>query len=319
MEFKKIEEPLQIANNAIVRLKDMGHIKEVLYTEKRSYGGYITKISKENYIDNRTGEMFDYKLNENRAQSYQELKRSLNNGRDLINTNCTDLSKCRFITVTYAQRENKEQEPIPMTDQVRLYKNLKSFIQRLRREYGHFEFITCCEPQGSGSWHAHIILIYNSQAPYMPNDKIAALWAQGFVTVKRIKDEVDNVGAYLTAYLCDVDYNEYIKENPNYKDKKLDIKEVEIEDENGVKHLKKYVKGARLHYYPSQFHPFRWSRGIKKPIITNESYKEVKEKVSSGKLTFTKTIAFEDIERNFKNKLQYEYYNTKLTTEKQVK
>ena len=35
-----------------------------------------------------------------------------------------------------------------------------------------------------------------------------------------------------------------------------------------------------------------------------------KEKASSGKLTFTKTVALEDHESDFKNTLQYEYYNS---------
>ena len=37
---------------------------------------------------------------------------------------------------------------------------------------------------------------------------------------------------------------------------------------------------------------------------------EAKEKASSGKLTFTKTVALEDPESDFKNTLQYEYYNS---------
>ena len=39
-------------------------------------------------------------------------------------------------------------------------------------------------------------------------------------------------------------------------------------------------------------------------------YKKAKEKASSGKLTFTKTVALEDPESDFKNTLQYEYYNS---------
>lgn len=37
---------------------------------------------------------------------------------------------------------------------------------------------------------------------------------------------------------------------------------------------------------------------------------KAKEKASSGKLTFTKTVALEDPESDFKNTLQYEYYNS---------
>ena len=37
---------------------------------------------------------------------------------------------------------------------------------------------------------------------------------------------------------------------------------------------------------------------------------KAKEKASSGKLTFTKTVALEDPKSDFKNTLQYEYYNS---------
>ena len=86
--------------------------------------------------------------------------------------------------------------------------------------------------------------------------------------------------------------------------------EVEYEDENGEKRTKKYIKGARLCLYPPGFHIFRWSKGIKKPDVSIVEYKKAKEKASSGKLTFTKTVALEDHESDFKNTLQYEYYNS---------
>ena len=54
----------------------------------------------------------------------------------------------------------------------------------------------------------------------------------------------------------------------------------------------------------------RWSKGIKKPDVSVVEYKKAKEKASSGKLTFTKTVALEDPESDFKNTLQYEYYNS---------
>ena len=46
---------------------------------------------------------------------------------------------------------------------------------------------------------------------------------------------------------------------------------------------------------------------IRHKMMTEE---QAKEKASSGKLTFTKTVALEDPESDFKNTLQYEYYNS---------
>lgn len=146
------------------------------------------------------------------------------------------------------------------------------------------------------------------KAPYMENAVVRDCWKQGFVTVKRL-DDVDNVGAYLTAYLGDMELSEASKADMAVSYSK-GIKEVEYEDENGVKQTKKYIKGARLCMYPPGFHIFRWSKGIKKPDVSVVEYKKAKEKASSGKLTFTKTVALEDPESDFKNTLQYEYYNS---------
>ena len=54
MEIKKLDSPVSISDSALVRLKEMGNITEIMYSEKRSRGGYITKIDKDHYVDNRT-------------------------------------------------------------------------------------------------------------------------------------------------------------------------------------------------------------------------------------------------------------------------
>ena len=49
MEIKKLDSPVSISDSALVRLKEMGNITEIIYSEKRSRGGYITKIDKDHY------------------------------------------------------------------------------------------------------------------------------------------------------------------------------------------------------------------------------------------------------------------------------
>ena len=44
MEIKKLDSPVSISDSALVRLKEMGNITEIMYSEKRSRSGYITKI-----------------------------------------------------------------------------------------------------------------------------------------------------------------------------------------------------------------------------------------------------------------------------------
>ena len=142
----------------------------------------------------------------------------------------------------------------------------------------------------------------------MENAVVRDCWKQGFVTVKRL-DDVDNVGAYLTAYLGDMELSEASKADMAVSYSK-GIKEVEYEDENGEKQTKKYIKGARLYMYPPGFNLYRKSKGIVNPTVSVVPYEMAKEKASSAKLTFSKTIRLDDEESAFQNTLQYKYYNT---------
>lgn len=276
----------------------MGNITEILYSEKRSHGGYIKKIDADHYIDNRTGEYCEFKHIENRSQDLANVAKSLKRLRDLLNTNITDVTHCRWLTFTYAEN---------MTDPKKLRYDNENCIKRLRKIFGHFEYITAAEPQGRGAWHLHSVIIFKDKAPFMSNEVVAQCWKKGFVTVKRL-DDVDNVGAYLTAYLGDMELSEALESNYPIKHIK-GIKEVEYIDDNGEKQSKKYIKGARLYMYPPKFNIYRKSKGIVEPTVSLVSYEEAKEKVSSAKLTFSKTVALEDEERDFKNTLHYEYYN----------
>lgn len=314
MDFERKENPISIDDNSIVRLKEMGNVLEVMYSQHRNNTCYIQNIDIDHYVDLRTGELCEKKHTSSRADNMQSLKRSLNHGRDMINANCTEIQNCRFITVTYRQRDNYDVEPVPMTDTKRLYDDLRKFNQRLQREYGkdNIRILTFKEPQASRSWHAHIIVVFNHKAPFMPNEHIAQLWGQGFVRVERIKDDVDNVGAYLTAYLCDADIDEFKREFPNVDIERIaEIKEVEVETDDGKKITKRFVKGARLRYYPVGFNPFSCTRNCVQPTVSNCTYKTAKEKASAGTLTFTKTVVLKDTEKDFENTIQTEYYNTK--------
>ena len=297
MEIKKLKDTLPVPLSAEVRYKDMGNIKEVMFSARKSEGGFITKLDKERYIDNRTGEIKNFNHIENRSQDISNVRKSLSLGRDVINTNVTDVNFCRWLTLTYADN---------MKNPEKLMFDFKNFVKRARSIYGQFEYIACAEPQGRGAWHLHVLLIFDHVAPFMPNEVVADCWKKGFVTIKRI-DDVDNVGAYLTAYLCDVDVEEFKKEYPNMD--MGEVKEIEFKDENGEIKNKKYVKGGRLWMYPPGFHIFRYSKGIKKPEVSEMTYFEAKEKIGSAKPTYSQTILLNDDVSGFRNTITKEYYN----------
>ena len=300
LKIKSLEEHSRPDSIDEVRIKEMGNIIEVMYSERTNHKIYIKKISDKEYIDLRTGEVKECNQIENRAGNLSSVRQSLGRLRDLLNTNITDVSKCRWVTLTYAEN---------MTDPRKLMKDFEKFNKRMSyklfKDGFKYEYIVCMEPQGRGAWHAHMVMIFNQKAPYIPNDDMAAIWGHGFTKTKKLED-VDNVGAYLTAYLGDMDMSEFknLSEEEQNSMRIFGIKEVEID---GVS--KSILKGARLHMYPPKFNLYRASKGIKKPVVSYETEKEAQKKVSAGTLTFEKTIELSDSDSQFSNTINYRHYN----------
>lgn len=295
---ERLKERIEIDPEHLVRLTEAGNITEIMYSEKRSRGGYIAKLDKDSYMDKRTGEIKEFEHIENRSQDLDNVAKTLKRLRDLLNANITDTSKCRWVTLTY--KEN-------MTEPQKLRIDAENCIKRLREKYSSFEYITAAEPQGRGAWHLHCVFIFPDKAPYMANETVAQAWKKGFVTVKSL-DSVDNVGAYLTAYLGDMELTD--TQGMEMPESVKGIKEITYKDSNGETQTKRYIKGARLCMYPPKFNIYRKSKGIKEPTVTVVPYQDAKQKVCSAKQTFQKTVALEDTDKGYQNVLQYEYYNS---------
>ena len=299
MVIQRLEDVPEIDIHKQVRLKECGHIIEIMSRDHQGPGTPTTiKISNDEYIDTRSGEIKQFNHQTSRADNLQSVSRSLALGRDMLNANIDDVSNCRWLTLTYAEN---------MTDPKKLYHDFRNFNKRCRERFGHYEYITAAEPQGRGAWHLHCVLIFPTKAPYMANDVVADLWKQGFVTVKRL-DDVDNVGAYLTAYLGDMELTEAREQGIT----RGEIKTVEYE-ENGEQKSKRYIKGARLVMYPPKFNIFRYSRGCKKPVVSYTDYTSAKKKACGGTQTFSKAVVLLDDDSDFADTIIYEYYNTKRT------
>ena len=298
LKIKTLEEHFRPTDHQEVKVKSMGNIVELVHYERVNSQIWIKKISDDEYIDLRTGEVKQCNKIDNRAGNLNTVRQTLSKLRDLLNTNITDPSHCRWVTLTYEEN---------MTDPKRLYEDFKKFNMRMRYKGYKYEYIVCMEPQGRGAWHAHLVMIFDDKAPYIPNDEMASIWGHGFTVTKKLED-VDNVGAYLTAYLGDMDMSDYKNLSPEEKDQMqiFGIKEIEIE---GSKEKKSIIKGGRLHMYPPKFNIYRRSRGIKDPIITYESEIEAQKKVSAATLTFEKTIEISDSDSQFSNKINYRHYN----------
>ena len=303
---KEVLTDYSIGSEALVSLKTMGHIYEICYLQKKNNEIKIQLLDKDHYMYLDTGEIFECNHINNRDGNKFQVGQSLKRLRDYINTNVVDSNNCKWVTLTYAKN---------MTDSKQLYNDFKRFMTRFKRKFKEYkiEYIVACEPQARGAWHMHLIIIFDRVAPFIPNATIEVLWEQGFTKTTKL-DNIDNIGAYLTAYLGDMEFTE---ENIQELEKQgLNVSQMALKEVNEIegiklKEPKSFIKGGRLYMYPPKFNLYRISRGIKKPKKEYFSYHMAKEKVGLQLPTYSKAIQLTDIEENFSNKIIYEYYNTK--------
>ena len=284
---KRIElNDYQIDEYARTKVISMGNIVEVVSTSRHSNGSPCVKIDKDHYVDNRTGEVFEYSHIDDRSGSIRSIKNTLAHIRALVNTNVVQNENVRWVTLTYAEN---------MTDPARLYVDFKRFMTRIRRWCTSSgvpcpEYISVVEPQSRGAWHAHVFFIWDCPAPYMDNNAVVApLWGQGFTKTKAL-NSCDNVGAYFSAYLADLPLDELDMLSAVEKEKALScgcIQDKAFENDQGHVKEKKFIKGGRLFMYPPGMNIIRTSRGIKRPQIELMPRWQAKEKVNSLKLTYS--------------------------------
>ena len=300
IKIEKLDRTPGILPGDEVKLKQCGNISEIVWCEKIKHEAVIIKVDKDHYrlASDDTGTIYEFEHNESRKDDMQSVRESLSRLRDLINTNVQDVTHCRWCTFTYAEN---------MTDFKRIRVDWQSFNRKARKKWGKYEYIIAVEPQGRGAWHIHAILIFSEKAPYMDNAEVAQAWGQGFVKVKRL-DDVDNVGAYLTAYLGDMEVDEAKELGVDCNG--LPVKECEVTQDNGKTAKKRYIKGARLSMYPPGINLYRSSRGISYPVISYTTNAAAEKKVSGATLTFERTIGLSDEETGFNSVINYRYYNS---------
>lgn len=305
------------------------------YPQYQSLSGKSSRFELHTAENGYTYHMKKYNSTQNRAQGPNEIRKTFKRLRALINTNVTDTRKCKFITLTYAEN---------MTDSKQLMKDLSSFNKRFKRyistltdSHGRnlnltYEYISVVEPQARGAWHAHIIYIFNKQIKFIDNNVVYSLWnsgrsetKRGFTTTRKI-DNVDNVGAYLTAYLADIEVTDDMSQTQylNIESNKLQIKEMSVPDYDRYgscsgKKKKKFIKGGRLSLYPPGFHIYRCSRGIKRPESRYCLYGDALLEIGSEAVrTFSKAVSISDGD-NYSNTLTYEFYNKKKRIKRKSK
>ncbi len=286
-----------------MKVKKMHNIVEVMHLKNESSWGLnnIVKLNQNEYMIKDTGEVKEYVKSENRGQNIAGLKKTFKKIRDLINNNFVGAANELHITLTYAEN---------MQDPKRLYKDFDRFMKRFKYRYNRYDidYITVVEPQGRGAWHCHLLLRFNGlDKIYISNKDIADVWGHGFTHTDSLQG-IDNIGAYLSAYLGDVELTgETIKDMVLNGFRRFEIKDVEVE---GL--TKKFVKGGRLFYYPPGMNIYRKSKGIKFPDEQYMKFSDVKKIVGSAKPTYSKTVVIkENTSNRVFNEITYQSYNLK--------
>lgn len=290
------KERYPISPESIVTVTEMNHLTEIQYMEKMNNRANIKKLNSDEYVDLQTGEIKEFEKTENRSQSYNSLRQTFKRLRYLINNNFVGSRNELFLTLTYAEN---------MQDPKKLYTDVEKFIKRLKYRFKDkttIDYINVVEPQERGAWHCHLLLRFNDlENIFIANKKMADLWGHGFVTIKSMKD-VDNIGAYLSAYLADL---ELTSENIHKAlSEGLKVVEREIDGQK-----KKFIKGGRLHLYPTGMNLYRKSKGVIPPERKKMKYSEAIKKVGPVQPHFTADITINS--DDFENTIAYEQYNSK--------
>lgn len=298
--------PIGYSPDLPVKVQRMGNMVRIICSTSDPNPS-IVNIDKDHYEVKATGEVKEKVHKDKRIDNIESLKRTFAATRDLIYCNVTSPQKMKWITFTYRPLENGK----PMTDPERLSRDWDVFFKRFKRyckRKGIEEptYITVAEPQGSGAWHLHTILIYQNKAPFIPNDDMESMWGQGFVKTKRVKN-AKNIAAYFTAYLTDLPVDEFLASDMSVT-YCTDIVKKEVTDERtGKTETKAMMKGGRLGFYPTGFNFVRHSKGLKTPeesIIRNEEADEIRK---GGKLIYRSDIEVWDDTR-IVNRVSKELY-----------
>lgn len=224
-----------------ITLEIAGNVLDLRQSTRAVGKSNVQWIDADHYIDLKTGEIkeAEHSVSRGDKMSVHQLRRSFREMRGIINSNFMGKNGEQnesLITLTY--HEN-------MTDPLRLYCDLEKFIKKLKRRVGSIKYVTAVEPQGRGAWHAHILCKQLESGALVDKKLINQLWEHGIIVDVETLEEVDNVGAYLTAYLSNTPDQEGV---------------------NGKAVGKAVKKGNRLHMYPRGMHVYRASRNCEKPV-----------------------------------------------------
>ena len=134
MRVRKVNSnDIKIHDSVQVKLKTVGNTSAIQFTVGNNKICTVRNLSKDTYIDTRTGEVKQKKKSESRYQSPKTVRKSINRLMDLIHCNATEKTHCKWLTLTYADA---------VTDYTKVYEDFDapaSFIENgvIAKLWGH--------------------------------------------------------------------------------------------------------------------------------------------------------------------------------------
>ena len=169
------------------------------------YNNYSFKIGKKrNYNNGRRGNS-ELSKEEKEINTIRRRKTTLIDARNKI----IRLIKCNedlrtFITLTYASNVDFETSK----------EHLKKFFRKLKNDYADLKYLWVLELTKVGRVHYHILTNIDFGIPYkdkkqkkteehkrIERDIAEKYWAHGFIDIRNLGAEVDNVALYVSCYL----------------------------------------------------------------------------------------------------------------------
>lgn len=159
---------------ASIKVCDCDSVLYVKFSKSKRKGKFCTKrISKNEYVDTRTGEVFEY------TKEYEKSIASFFKISETINRNFKGTKNELFITLKYN---------IDLFDSTQIKDDFKAFWRRFRKAYPNCEYVRIAEPNDIGAWHIHF-LVKDTVDDYLfiPVERLSKLWGNGNVFVERIE------------------------------------------------------------------------------------------------------------------------------------
>lgn len=240
------------------KVTEYGNMIDVSTSLNRSNGKGLRKtkkLSATEYVDTETGEVKQYRKNENRTQSISNLNQSIKELKRLILCNFSD-GEGLFITLAYDSF--MDDYDIVCQDYTKFYDKFKYYCKS-RFGVGDLLYIRVTEPKQSGSWHFHILVkSKDGTAIEISEDNLRKMWGQNSVKV----DPITNVNG-LALYL-----GRTTKPANNANDEDGIFM---LQDDKTTRDRRKfYCSGMKL-YTPST--------GLKRPVKTTMTQEEAAQKV----------------------------------------